>query len=122
MEDSRIVELYWERNERAISETASRYGTYCHAIAYNILCDHGDAEESVNDAYLGAWNAMPPHRPSVLRTFLGKITRRISLKKWRDRHRDKRGGGQVARHGTSGFPLPLLVSGLHRNNQPKLLF
>ena len=96
MEDSRIVELYWERNERAISETASRYGTYCHAIAYNILCDHGDAEESVNDAYLGAWNAMPPHRPSVLRTFLGKITRRISLKKWRDRHRDKRGGGQVA--------------------------
>ncbi|MCB6345160.1 RNA polymerase sigma factor [Enterocloster lavalensis] len=96
MEDNRIVELYWARDERAISETASKYGKYCHTIAYNILRDQGEAEESVNDTYLGAWNAMPPHCPSVLRTFLGKITRRISLKKWRDLHRDKRGGGQVS--------------------------
>lgn len=96
MEDNRIVDLYWARNESAITETASKYGTYCHAIAYNILCDKEDADESVNDTYLGAWNAMPPHRPSILRSFLGKITRRISLKKWRDGHRDKRGGGQVS--------------------------
>lgn len=95
MEDNRIVDLYWTRNETAITETASKYGKYCYAIAYNILYDKEDADESVNDTYLGAWNAMPPHRPSILKTFLGKITRRVSLKKWRDSHRDKRGGGEV---------------------------
>ena len=82
MDDSRIVDLYWVRNESAITETASKYGKYCYAIAYNILCDKEDADGNVNDTYLGAWNAMPPHRPSVLRTFLGEITRRVSLKKW----------------------------------------
>lgn len=96
MEDSRIIELYWERDEKAIHAAASKYGSYCYAIAYNILGSREDAEESVNDAYLGAWNAMPPHRPSCLRTFLGKITRRVSLKKWRDEHRDKRGGDEVS--------------------------
>ena len=95
MEDNRIVDLYWARNESAITETASKYGKYCYVIAYNILCNQEDADESVNDTYLGAWNAMPPHRPSILRAFLGKITRRVSLKKWRDIHRDKRGGGEV---------------------------
>ena len=96
MEDSRIVDLYWMRSECAITETASKYGNYCYAIAYNILHDKEDADESVNDTYLGAWNAIPPHRPSVLGTFLGKITRRVSLKRWRDSHRDKRGGSQVS--------------------------
>ena len=96
MEDSRIIELYWERDEKAIHAAASKYGSYCYAIAYNILGSREDAEESVNDAYLGAWNAMPPHRPNCLRTFLGKITRRVSLKKWRDEHRDKRGGDEVS--------------------------
>ena len=96
MEDNRIVDLYWARNESAITETASKYGKYCYAIAYNILCDQEDADESVNDTYIGAWNAMPPHRPSILRSFLGKITRRVSLKKWRDSHREKRGGGEVS--------------------------
>lgn len=95
MEDSRIVELYWERSERAISETSSKYGAYCYAIAYHILADAGDADESVNDTYLGAWNSMPPHRPSVLSTFLGKLTRRISISRWRERRADKRGGGQL---------------------------
>lgn len=92
MEDNRIVDLYWARSESAITETASKYGKYCYAIAFNILCDQEDADESVNDTYLGAWNAMPPHRPSILRSFLGKIARRVSLKKWRDSRRDKRGG------------------------------
>ena len=96
MEDNRIVDLYWERSESAITETASKYGKYCYVIAYNILCNQEDADESVNDTYLGAWNAMPPHRPSILRSFLGKITRRVSLKKWRDSRRDKRGGGEVS--------------------------
>lgn len=95
MEDSRIVELYWERSERAISETSDKYGKYCYAIAYHILADAGDADESVNDTYLGAWNAMPPHRPSVLSTFLGKITRRISINRWSEKRAEKRGGGQV---------------------------
>ena len=96
MEDSRIVELYWARDEEAIRATASKYGSYCRTIADNILHSREDAEESVNDTYLGAWNAMPPHRPEILRTFLGRITRCTALKKWRDGHRDKRGGDEVA--------------------------
>lgn len=95
MEDLRIVELYWDRSERAISETSSKYGAYCYAIAYHILADAGDADESVNDTYLGAWNSIPPHRPSVLSTFLGKLTRHISIDRWRERRAEKRGGGQV---------------------------
>ena len=96
MEDSKIIDLFWMRSELAITETASKYGKYCYAIAYNILSNPEDTEETVNDTYIGAWNSMPPHRPSILRTFLGKITRRISLKKYRDKNRDKRGGGEVA--------------------------
>ena len=96
MEDQEIVALYWQRDERAIAETSSKYGRYCHAIAYRILADQEDAEESVNDTYVHAWNGMPPHRPAVLSTFLGKITRRVSLHKWRYRTAAKRGGGQVA--------------------------
>lgn len=95
MEDSRIVELYWERSENAITETASKYGNYCYSIAYNILANAEDANESVNDTYLGAWNSMPTHRPSVLSTFLGKITRRISIKKWQAKYATKQGGGEI---------------------------
>lgn len=92
MDDCRIVELYWRRSESAINETALKYGRYCYAIANNILSDARDAQESVNDTYLGAWNSMPPHRPSVLSTFLGKITRRVSLKRREKEHAAKRGG------------------------------
>lgn len=84
MEDSQIVELYWARSERAIDETAAKYGKYCYSIANNILASAEDARESVNDTYLGAWNSIPPHRPAVLSSFLGKITRRISIKKWQE--------------------------------------
>lgn len=72
MEDARIVDLYWARSENAIAETSAKYGKYCYAIAYNVLANHEDADESVNDTYLDAWNNMPPHRPSILSTFLGK--------------------------------------------------
>ena len=96
MDDSQIIDLYWARDEGAITETASKYGKYCYTIAHNILGDKEDAEKRVNDIYLGAWNAMPPHRPAILRSFLGKLARRVSLKKWRDAHRDKRGGGEVS--------------------------
>ena len=95
MEDNILVELYWARSEDAISETSTKYGKYCYTIAYHILANPEDAEESVNDTYLDAWNAMPPHRPAVLSTFLGKITRRISIDKWRRRTADKRGGGEI---------------------------
>lgn len=95
MEDSQIVTLYWQRNELAIRETDAKYGRYCHKIAYNILTDRQDAEECVNDTYIGAWNAMPPHRPAILQTFLGKLTRRISLNRWRSKTREKRGGSQT---------------------------
>ena len=95
VEDKSIVDLYWERNENAITETANKYGKYCFAIAFNILSDTEDAEESVNDSYLNAWNSMPPHRPAILSTFMGKITRFISLKKWRDKRAQKRRGGSI---------------------------
>ena len=96
MDDGRIVELYWNRSEQAIAETERKYGHYCYRIAYNILTSKEDAEESVSDTYMAAWNAIPPHRPGVLATFLGKITRRISIDRWRARGAYKRGGGQVA--------------------------
>lgn len=96
MDDELIVQLYWDRSENAIAETAGKYGIYCYSIAYGILRSQEDAEESVNDTYLDAWNAMPPHRPSILATFLGKITRRISIDRWRSMTRVKRGGGEIA--------------------------
>lgn len=96
MQDAAIVELYWERDERAIAETASRYGRYCYTIAYNILANAEDSMESVNDTYLAAWNSMPPQRPAGLGTYLGKLTRRISLNRWRGKNAQKRGGGEVA--------------------------
>lgn len=95
MDDREIVELYWARSEQAISETRSKYGSYCYSIAYNILNSNEDAEESVNDTYHDAWNSIPPHRPSILSTFLGKITRRISIDRWRRRTAEKRGGGEM---------------------------
>ncbi len=96
MEDNRIVDLYWQRNESAINETATKYGKYLHSISFHILSNDEDAEECVNDTYNDAWQSMPPHRPSILSTFLGKITRRISIDLWRKHSADKRGGGEVA--------------------------
>lgn len=96
MEDHRIVDLFWQRNESAISETAAKYGAYLYSISYRILSNAEDAEECVNDTYNDAWRSMPPHRPSILSTFLGKITRRISIDLWRKYCADKRGGGEIA--------------------------
>ena len=95
MEDEKIVELFWNRSENAIFETANKYGGYLNTISYNILSDSEDAKECVNDTYHDAWNAMPPHRPSILSTFLGKITRRVSIDRWRKRNAEKRGGGEI---------------------------
>ena len=96
MEDAFIIELFWARSEAAISETDKKYGRYCRSIARGILSNEEDAEECVNDTYLGAWNSIPPHRPRFLSTFLGKLTRRISLNRWKAQHTQKRGGGEVA--------------------------
>ena len=95
MNDSQIVNMYWERNEKAVEETQKKYGSFCYSVAYSILCNEEDAKESVNDTYLDAWNSIPPHKPSVLSAFLGKITRRISIDKWRNKNAARRGGGQI---------------------------
>ena len=96
MEDSQIVELYWQKNENAISETAKKYGAYCFTIAENILHSTEDSEECVNDTWLHAWNAIPPQKPDVLRMFLAKITRNLSLDRLSARNAEKRGGGEIA--------------------------
>ena len=95
MDDSKIVQLYWDRDEQAIPATSDKYGTYCIPIAQNILGNQEDAEECVNDTYLNAWNAMPPHRPKILSVFLGKITRNLSLNRYKQNTAGKRGGREV---------------------------
>lgn len=95
MEDQKIIDLYFQRSEQAILETDRKYGGYCYAIAYNILSNREDSEESVSDTYLAAWRAMPPRKPGILSAFLGKITRHLSIDRWRRKTADKRGGGEV---------------------------
>ncbi len=96
MQDSEIVKLYWERSELAIEETQKKYDKYLKKIAYNILADEEDSKESVNDTYLAAWNSMPPHRPEILSTYLGKLTRRISIDIFRRNSRSKRKASEYA--------------------------
>lgn len=96
MDDNGIIQLYWDRNDQAISATSEKYGHYCKAIAKNILNNEEDAEECVNDTYLNAWNSMPTHWPKQLATFLGKITRNLSFNKYKRDHAEKRGGGEIA--------------------------
>ena len=96
MEDEKIVGLYWARDEAAIYETDRKYGRYLTKIAQNVLADLEDSRESVNDTYYAAWNSIPPQRPAVLTTYLGKLTRRISIDILRKRTRQKRGGSEYA--------------------------
>lgn len=95
MDDGSIVELYFARSEQAIKETDIKYGGYCYSIAYNILANQRDCEESVNDTYLSAWNTIPPRKPNPLAPFLGKIVRHISIDRWRKNGALKRGGGEM---------------------------
>ena len=95
MRDSDIVDLYWKRSELAIKETEKKYGRYCYSISYNILQNSEEAKECVNDTYLGAWESMPPNRPSRLSTYLGKITRNLSLNRFKYYSAEKRGLGQT---------------------------
>ena len=95
MDDKSIVDLYFNRDEEAITQTDKKYGRFCYSIAYNILTNQEDAEESVSDTYMTAWRIIPPRRPSVLSPFLGRITRHISIDRWRERSAYKRGGGEM---------------------------
>lgn len=95
MDDNKIVELFWRRDETAIAETEQKYSRYCYHISYNILSNCEDAEECVNDTWWKAWNAMPPHRPNQLSAFLGKITRNLSLQRYLRAGAQKRGSGQT---------------------------
>lgn len=96
MRDDEIVALYWQRDEAAIGETQRKYGRYLNKITYNVLADLGDCEEVVNDTCLKAWNSMPPHRPAVLGTYLGKIARQLSIDRFRTRNREKRKGSEYS--------------------------
>lgn len=93
MEDVQIVDLYWLRDERAIQETDTKYGGFCHKIAMNILHSFQDSEECVSDAYGRCWDTMPPQRPMSLRAYLGTILRNLSISRYRSSRAQKRFGG-----------------------------
>ena len=112
MDDEKIVQLYFERNEQAIQETSDKYGNYCTSIAKNILGNNEDAEECVNDTYLNTWNSIPPHKPKMLSTFLGKIVRNLSFNRYKYNNADKRGGGELP------FVLDELAECISGNDNP----
>ena len=90
LDDASIIGLYWQRDERAITETARRYGSYIHAISVQILESEPDAEECVNDTYLKAWNTIPPQKPFSLKDYLGRLVRHLSIDRYRALRRAKR--------------------------------
>ena len=93
MEDTQIMDLYWDRDQGAITATAGKYGGFLHTLSWNILRSHHDAEECVNDTYFRAWNAIPPERPHAFRTWLGRITRNLSIDRWKAGRTQSRGAG-----------------------------
>ena len=93
MEDAEIIDLYWQRDQRAIDETHGKYGGFLAGIAWNILRSHSDAEECVNDTWHRAWDTMPPQRPDSLRAYLCRIVRNLSIGRWRAKRARKRGEG-----------------------------
>lgn len=96
MEDSEIIDLYWRRDESAVSETEKKYGALCRGVAQNILKSAEDAEECVNDALHQAWTSIPPQRPDKLGAWLGKVTRNLALNAWKRGRTQKRQGGITA--------------------------
>ena len=93
MDDRLIVDLYFARSEKAISETDKKYGRYCRYIASNILHSDTEAEECVDDAYMNTWSAIPPERPNSLRAFVGRITRNLALNRYEHKRAQKRYAG-----------------------------
>lgn len=96
MEDTQIVEMYWERNESAIAETQTKYGTYLRRVAYNILANDEDCGECVNDTYFKAWESIPPNRPAKLSAYLAAITRNLAISLFRSKNTASRAGSQYA--------------------------
>lgn len=96
MNDEKIIELFWQRDEQAIRESMAAYGAYCQTVAAGILSDPADIEEAVADTWLAAWDSIPPQHPKYLRLFLGRITRNLAIGMWRKNNARSRGGGQVA--------------------------
>lgn len=93
MEDTAIIDLFWARNQDALTQTDLKYGPMCRSLAFNILSDREDSEECVNDTWHKAWNTMPPQRPDSLRAYLGRIVRNLSISRLRQRTAQKRGHG-----------------------------
>ena len=108
IEDEKIIALYWDRDEKAIEETDFKYRKYLFSVAYNLLCDRLDCEECLNDTYLGAWNAMPPSRPDVLKAFLTTIARRNAIKCY---HRNQKKGAVTSEMTVSLSELEAFVAG-----------
>ena len=96
MDDSKIIALYFERNEQALTESDRKYGAYCNTISYNITASHEDAEECVNETWLRSWNTMPPQKPTHLMAFFSKIVRNLSLDLYRRKTAQRRGGSSVS--------------------------
>ncbi|MCL2082126.1 MAG: sigma-70 family RNA polymerase sigma factor [Oscillospiraceae bacterium] len=94
MTDEEIIDLFWSRNQTAITQTARQYGNYCYAIANGILNNREDSEECLNDTWHRAWEAIPPQRPNKLSLFLGKITRHLAFDKYKMNRAKKRGGSE----------------------------
>ena len=94
MEDEKILDLFFERNEQGIQEAQSKYGHYLTTVSFNILKNHEDTEECLNDTWIRAWNAIPPERPRLLKAYLTKIIRNLSLNRIKEQNAKKRGGGE----------------------------
>lgn len=96
MEDSEIVRLILERDEQGLTEAITKYKSYCAKIALNILYSQEEAEECVNDAFLKLWELIPPNKPEMLSTFIGKLTRNLAINRYRQTLTQKRGSGETA--------------------------
>lgn len=121
MDDEQIINLYFDRNETAISETDKKYGAYCMKIAMNILENAHDSEECINDVWLRTWNSIPPNRPQSLNAYVGKITRNLSINRYKMKYAEKRAEGEFA---VSLDELDECVSGgemMDDNEQAKLI-
>lgn len=96
MKDEEIVDLYWQRDEQAITETNAKYGPYCRVVADNILHDEEDTGECINDTWFKTWNSIPPNRPDSLKLYVVKIARNLALNIYKSRNAIKRGCGEIS--------------------------
>ena len=96
MDDGQIIEMYFDRDERAIAETQRKFGALCIHVSMNILNDRQDSEENVNDTYMQVWNSIPPNKPDKLAPFIGRIARNLAINRYKAAHTQKRAQGQFS--------------------------